>query len=165
MSDSLWSHELQRARLSCPSLSPRVCSNSQPLSYWCHPTISSSVTHFSYPQFFPASESCPVSQLFTSGGQSFGALASVLPMTIQGWFPLGLTGLKSLQPKGLQEFWSKVSSPAPQFESINSSALGLLYGPTLTSRHDYWKKSQLWLYRPLSAKRCHCFLIDSLGLS
>ena len=92
---SMWSHELQHARLPCLSLSPKVCSNSCPLNWWCHPTISSSVAPFSScPQSFPASGSFPMSKLFASGGQSIGASASasVLPMNIQGWFPLGLTG-------------------------------------------------------------------------
>ena len=80
-------------RFPCPSLSPGACSHSCPLTLWCHPTVSSFVAHFfSCPQSFPASGSFPVSQLLTSGGQSTGAsdLASVLPMNIQGWFPLGL---------------------------------------------------------------------------
>ena len=86
--DSLWPHGLQHARLPCLSLSPRVCSNSCPLSQWCHPTISSSVVPFSScPQPFPASGSYPMSRLFTSGGRSIGASASVLTMTIQGWLP------------------------------------------------------------------------------
>ena len=91
---------------------------------------------FSNPQSFPASGSFPMSQLFTAGGQSIGAsaLSSVLLMNIQDWFPLGLIGLISLLPKDSQE-----SSPAPQFKSINASVLSLLYGPTLTSVHDYWK--------------------------
>ena len=90
-------HGLQHARL--PLLSPGVCSNTCPLSQWCHPTI----THFSCPQPFPASVSFPMSRLFISGGQSIGisASASVLPMNIQGWFPLGLTGLISLLFKEL----------------------------------------------------------------
>ena len=124
------------AKLPCPSLSPRVYSNSCPLSQWCHPTISSSVTYFSFcPQSFPASESFPMSQLFTSGGQSIGASASasVLPMNIQSWLPFGLTGLISLQSKGLKFY------PTPQFKSINSSVRSLLYGPALTSIQDYWK--------------------------
>ena len=98
MSDSLQSHGPQNARLPCPSPSPRVYSNSCPLSWWCHPTISSSVVPFSSClQSFPASGSFPMSQLFTSGSQSIGASASalVLPMNIQGWFALGLTGLLS----------------------------------------------------------------------
>ena len=92
-------HELQLVKLPCPSLSLGVCSSSCPLSQWCHPTIASSVIPFSSClQSFSASGSFPVNQLFTSGGQSIGASASasVLPMNIQGWFPLGLTGLISL---------------------------------------------------------------------
>ena len=97
MSNSLRPHELQHARPPCPSPSPGVCSNSCPLSWWCHPTISSSVVPFSsHPQSFLVSGSFQMSQLFASGGQSIGALASVLPMNIQGWFLLGLTGLISL---------------------------------------------------------------------
>ena len=92
----LWPHWLQHARLPCPSLSLRVCSNSSPLSQWCHPTISFSVTPFSScPQSFPVSGSFPMSRLFTSGGQSIGTSPSVLPMNIQDWFLLGLTGLIS----------------------------------------------------------------------
>ena len=105
MNDSLWHHGLQHTRLLCPSPSHRVCSNSCPLSRWCHPTISPSVIPFSSCfQSFPASGSFPMSQLFTSGGQSIGASASalVLPVSIQGWFPLGLTGWISLQSKGLK---------------------------------------------------------------
>ena len=113
----------------------RVFSNTCPLSQWCHPTISYSVAHFSScPCSFPALGAFPVSQLFASGGQSIGTSASVLPMTILGWFRLGLTGLISLQSKELSG-----SSPVPQFESINSLTLSLLYGPTFTSMHDYWK--------------------------
>ena len=100
------------------SLFPWVCSNSRVLSQWCHPTISSSVTSsFFCPQSFPASGSFLISQLFALGGQIIGAsaLASVLPMNIQNWFPLRLTGLISLLSKDSQE-----SSPAPQLESINS---------------------------------------------
>ena len=115
------------------SPTPRACSNSCPLSWWCHPTISSSVVPFtSHLQSFPGSGSFPVSQSFTSSSQSIGVSvpASVLPMNIQGWFPLGLTGLISLQSKGPQK-----SFPTPQFKSINS----LMLSPILTSIHDYWK--------------------------
>ena len=111
MSSSLQPHELQHTRLPCPSLSPWVCSNSCPLSQWCHPTTSSSVVPFpSSLQFFPASESFP-SQLFTSGGQNIRAstLASVLPMDIQGWLSLRLTGLVSLQSKGLSKVYFRLS--------------------------------------------------------
>ena len=139
-SNSLWPHELQHARLPCPSPTPGACSNSCPSSWWCHPSISSSVTAFSScPQSFPASGSFPVSWLFVSGGQSIGvsASASFFPMNIQGWFPLGLTGLISLQSKGLSR-----TSAAPCFKNIDFSALALrlvFYGPPLTSVHDYGK--------------------------
>ena len=96
--DFLWPHWLQHTRLACPSPTPRVCSNSCPLSRWCHPTISCSAFPFSSClQSFPASGSFPMSHFFASGGQSIGvwASASVLPMNIQYWFPLGLTGLIS----------------------------------------------------------------------
>ena len=102
MSDSWRPHGLQHARLPCPSPFPRVSSNSCLLSQWCHPTISSSVVPFSSClQFFPASGCFLMSRFFALGGQSFGASASVLPMNIQGWFPLGLTSLISLQSKRL----------------------------------------------------------------
>ena len=109
VSDSLWPYGLQHARLPCPSPSPGACSNSCPLSQWCYPTISSSVIPFSScSQSFPASGSFLMSQLFASGDQSIGASASalVLLMNIQGWFPLGLTGLISLQSKGLSRVFS-----------------------------------------------------------
>ena len=109
MSDSLPPHGLQHTRLPCPSPTPGACSNSCPSSWWCHPTISFSVALFSsYPQPFPASVSFSVSQLFPSGGQSTGASASasVLPMNIQGWFPLGWTGWISLLSKGLSRVFS-----------------------------------------------------------
>ena len=102
MSNSLWPHGLQHARLPYSSPSPGVCSNSCPLSRWCHPTISSSDAPFSScPQSFPALGSFPVSQLFPSGGQSTGASASVLSVNIQDWSPLGLAGLISLLSTGL----------------------------------------------------------------
>ena len=122
---------LQDYRLPGPPLSPRVCSHSCPLSQGCRPTIPSSAALFSFcPSSFLASGSLLMSRLFTSGGQSIGASisASVLPVNIQVRFPLGWTGLISLLSKGLSE-----SSPAPQFENINSPVLSLLYGLTLTS--------------------------------
>ena len=114
----LWPHRLQHTRLRCPSLSPRVCTNSCPLSRWCHPTISSSAAPFSFNlQSFPASGSFPMNQLFTSGGQSIGASASALflPRNIQGWFPLGLTSLISLLPKGLSRVFSSTKIEKHQF--------------------------------------------------
>ena len=104
MSDCLRSHGLQHARLPCPSPTPRVYSNSCPYSWWCHPTISSSVVPFSSClRSFPASGFFQMSQFFTSGGQNIGvsASASVLSLCFQDWFPLGLTGFISLLPKGL----------------------------------------------------------------
>ena len=102
MSDHLQLHGLQHTRLLCSQLSPRDFSNSCPLSWWCYLPISFSVFPFSFClQSFPASGSFPMSQLFASSGLSIGASASVLPMNIQDWFPLGLTGLISLQSKGL----------------------------------------------------------------
>ena len=103
-SNSLWPHGLQHTRLPCPSPTPRTCSDSCPSNGWCHPTISSSVIPFSSClQSFPALGSFPISQFFASGGQSIGASASesVFPVNIQDWFPLGLTGLISLQSKRL----------------------------------------------------------------
>ena len=124
-------------RFPCPSPTPGACSNSCPSSRWCYPTISFSVIPFSsHPQSFPSPGSFPVSQFFPSGGQSIGvsASASVSPMNIQDWFPLGWTGWISLQSPGLSRVFS-----TPQFKSINSSALSFLYSPTLTSIHDYWR--------------------------
>ena len=118
MSDSLWPHGLQHARLPCPSLSPRVCSNSCPLSRWRHPIISSSVLPFSSgPQSFPASGFFSMSQLFVLVGRSIraSASASVLPVNIWGWFPLGLTGLISLQSKGLSRVFSNTTVQKHQF--------------------------------------------------
>ena len=133
MSDCLWPHGLQHARPPCPSPTPRVYSNSCPLSQWCHPTVSSSVVPFSScPQSFPASRSFQMSQLLASGGQSIrvSASASVLPMNIQDWFPLGWTGWISLQSKGLSRVFSNTT-----VQSITSSTLSFLYSPTLTFIH------------------------------
>ena len=114
----LWPYGLQHTRLPCPSPSPRACSNSCPLSWWCHPTISSSVVpSSSCLQSFPASRSFPMSQLFTSDSQSIGASASasVLPMNIQGWFPLELTDFIFLQSKGLSRVFSSTTIRRHQF--------------------------------------------------
>ena len=135
--DSLRPHDPKHARPSCPSPIVGVYSNPSPISWWCHPTISSSVIPFSsYPQPFPASGSFQMSQLFASGGQSIGVSAStsVHPVNTQDWSPSEWTDWISSQSE---------SSPTPQFKSINSSALGLLCGPTLTSIHDHWKNHSL----------------------
>ena len=137
VSDSLWPHALQHARLLCSSPTPQACSNSCPSSWWCHPTISSSVISFSSClQSFPASGSFPMSQFFARGGQSVGVSASVsvLPMNIQDWFPLVWLVGSPCSPRDSQE-----SSSTPQFKSINSLALTFLYGPTFISMHDSWK--------------------------
>ena len=136
VSDSLWPHRLQHARLPCPSPTPGACTNSCPSSRWCHPTISSCVVPFSSClQSFPASGSFQMSQFFTSGGQNIeiSASASVLPLNIQDWFPLGLTGWISSLSKGLSRVFSNTT-----VQSINSLVLSFLHGPTLTSIHDYW---------------------------
>ena len=134
---TLWHHGLRHTRLPCPSLSPRVCSNSCPLSRWFHSTVSSSVVPFSSClQSFPASGSFPVSCFLASSGQRIGvsASASALPVNTQDWSPLGWTGWISLQSKGLSRVFSSTT-----VQSINSSVLSFLCSPTLTSVHDYWK--------------------------
>ena len=118
MSNSLWPHGLYYTMLPCLSPTPRTSSNSCPLSQWCHPTISSSVSPFSSClQSFPASGSFPMSLLFTSGGQSIGVSASVsvLPMKFQDWFPIGWTGWISLQSKGLSRVFSNTTVQKHQF--------------------------------------------------
>ena len=115
MPNSLWAHEPQHARPPCPSSTPRVYPNPCPSSWWCHPTISSSVVPFSCPQSFPGS--FQMSPFFASGGQSIGVSAStsVLPMNTQDWSPLGLTGLISLQSMGLSRVFSNTIIQKHQF--------------------------------------------------
>ena len=133
VSNSLRPQGLQHAGLLFPSPSPGVCSNSRPLTQRCYLTISSFTTTLSFfLQSFPASGTSPKSWLFLSGGQSIGTSAPVLPMNIQGWFPLGLTVLLSLLPTGLSRVFSSTT-----IQSISSLASHFLYGPTLTSVHDY----------------------------
>ena len=156
MSDFLWPHGLQQARPSCPSPSPRVGPSSCPLHRWCYPTISSSVSLFSFsPQSYPASGSFPMSWFFTSGGQSIGASASasVLPVSIQGWFPLGLTGLISLQST-----W-----PSRVFFSNNLKASILWCSVFFMVQHSHLyvatgKTIALTIWTFVS-KWCLCFLI------
>ena len=131
MSDSLRPRESQHARPPCPSSSPRVHSDSRPLSPWCHPAILSSVIPFSSClQSFPAPGSFQMSQLFTSGGQSIrvSTSTSVLPMNTQDWFPLGWTGWISLQSKGLSRVFSNTT-----VQNINFLVLSFLCSPTLTN--------------------------------
>ena len=137
VSDSLRPYRLQHASPPCPSPTPRALSNSCPSSWWCHQTISSSVIPLSSClQSFLASGSFPRSQFFASGGQSIrvSASASVLPMNIQDWFPLGLTSWISLQSKGLSRVFSNSTVQKHQFFGTQPSS-----HPTLTSIHDYWK--------------------------
>ena len=125
MSNILWPHELQHARPPCSTQTPRVHSNSRPSSRWCHPAISSSVIPFSScPQSLPASESFPMSQLFTRGGQSTGisALASFLPKNTQDWSPLEWTVWISLQSKGLSRVFSNITVQKHQFFSTQLSS-------------------------------------------
>ena len=132
---TLW---LQHARPLCPSPSPEVCPSKCPLHWWCHPTISSSDTLFFCSQSFPASGTFPTSRRFVSDDQNPGASASVLPMSIQGWLSLRLTGLISLLSRGLWEY-----SLASQFKGINSLAFCLLHCPALTTECDHWEDHSL----------------------
>ena len=161
MSDSLRPHESQHARPSCPSPTPRVHSDSRRSSQWCHPAISSSVVPFSScPQSLPASESFPMSQLYTWGGQSTGvsALASFLPKKSQGWSPSEWTGWISLQSKGLASVFSNTTVQKHQFFGAQLSSQS-------NSQIHTWllEKLQPWLGRPLLAKWCLCFWICYLG--
>ena len=162
MSNILWPHGLQHARLPCPSLTLWACSNSHPSRQWCHPTISSSVVPFSSClQSFPASRSFPMRQFFASGGRSIGASVSVsaLPINIQGWFPLGLTGLTSLLSKGFQSLLQNHSSKASiiwcsAFFMSNSHICTWLLEKPLTL--------SVWTF---FSKWCLCFLMGCLGFS
>ena len=145
--DTLRPHGLQHTRPPCPSQMPGAYSDSCLLSQWCHPTISSSVIPFSSClQSFPASGSFPMNQFFTSGGQSIGVStsASVLPMNIQDWFPLGWTGWISLQSKGLSRVFSNTTVQKHQFFSAQLSLWS-------NSHIHTWlqEKPQLWLDGPL----------------
>ena len=147
-------HGAQHPRIPCASLSHWVCSNSHPLSWWHYPTISSSVTPCSFcPQSFPASGSFPMSQLFALGGLSIGASASVLPMSIQGLFPLGLIGLISLLSKGLLRVFSSTTICKHEFFGAQPSLWS-------NSHIHNWllEKPGLWLAGPVLAKWCLCFV-------
>ena len=141
LSSCLQPHGLQHTNLPYSSLSPRVCSDPCPLSQWCYLTITSSASPFSFwLHSFPTSGSFLMSWLFTSGGQSIRASASitVLPMNIQVLFPWGLTGLIFLQSKGLPRVLSNTTA-----QKHHSSVFSFLYSPTLTSIHDHWKNHSL----------------------
>ena len=150
MSDSLQPHGLQHTRLPCPSLPPRVCSNSCPLSWWCPLTISCRAVLFSFSlQSFPAWGSLQMSQFFASGDQSIGtsASASVLPMNVQGWFPLGLTGLMSLQSKRLSRVFSNTTVEKHQF----FTAQPFLWSSS--HRHTWLLEKQVFDYMELCQQR------------
>ena len=170
MSNSLWPHGLQHTRPPCPSPTPGVYPNSCPLSWWCHPTISSSVVLFSScPQYFPASGSFKMSQLFASGGQSIGVSVStsVLPMNTQDWSPLEWTGWISLQSKGLSRFFSKHQFFDVQFSSVQLlSCVWLFVTPWIPARqaslsitnshfgllsHVHWVSDAIQPSHPLSS--------------
>ena len=170
MPDSLWLNGLQHARLPCPSPTPRAYSNSCPLHWWCHPTISSSVVPFSFHlHSFPASGSFPLRQFFTSGGQSTGvsASASALPMNIQDLFPLGLTGWVALLSKGLSRVFSSTTVQKHQFFSAQLSLWSnshihtrLLEKTIALTRHIFVGKVMSLLFFFYL-----CFLICYLGWS
>ena len=149
VSDTLRPHGLQHTRPPCPSPAPRVYSNSCPSSQWCHLTISSSVIPFSCLQSFPASRSFQVSQFFTSGGQRIGASASasVIPMNIKDWFPLGWTGWISLQSKGLSRVFCNTTGQKHQFFSAQLSLKSNSHIHT-----QLLEKPLLWLDGHLLAK-------------
>ena len=141
MSKSLWPHGLQHTRLPCLSPTPGACSNSCPLSQWCHPTIILCCSLLLLPLIFPSIRVFNNESVLRIRWPEYWSVtsASVLPMNIQDWFPKGNVFLKdwlvwSCSPRDSQE-----SSPTPQFKSINSLALSFLYSPILTSIHDYWK--------------------------
>ena len=175
MSNCLQPHGLQYARLPCPSSTPGAYSNSRPLSWWCHPTISSSVVPFSSClQSFPASGSFQISQFFTSGGQNIGVSVStsVLPMNIQDWFPLGLTGWISLQSKGLWWVFSNTTVQKHQFYGAqpslrsNSHIRNMITGKTIAfTRWTFVGKVMSLLFNMLSRfviaflPRSRCLLI------
>ena len=162
VSNSLWPHGLQHARLPSHSLSSGVCSNSYPLSQWYHPTNSSSVAPFSiHPQCFPASGSSPMNQPFTSDGQSYWSFSFIISPSNEylGLIYFGLTGLISLRSRGLSRVFSSTTIWKHQFFSTQ---------PSLWSNSHICTgllgKLYLWLYRPLLAKWYLCFLICCLGL-
>ena len=155
-SDSLQPYGLQHTRPLCPSPSPKVCPSWCPLHQWCHPPISSSDALLSFcPQSFPASGTFPMSQLFASGDQTTGASASVLPMSIQDWFPWRLTGLNSFLSKGLLGVIPSTTVRRHQFFGALPSLWSSLH-------KQMWPlgRPQPWLYRHLLAEWCLCFSVQ-----
>ena len=154
---------LQHARFLCPPLSPRICSDSCPLSQWCHLTSSSSAAPFSFClQSFPASGSFPVSRLFASDGCGIGISASILPMNIQGWFPLGLTGLISSQSKEFSRVFSSTTVWKHQFFTAQPSlwsnshiCKGQTLSPKFIFRPSALPRSFTWISVELSVSFCY----------
>ena len=144
----LWPHGPQHARFLCPSLSPGACSNSCPFSWWCHPTISSSVTLCSCPQYFPASRVFSNELALSIRWPKYWSFSINPSNEHSGLFSFRIDWLDLLSVHGTL----KETSLIPQFKSINSSALSFLYGPTLTSIHDYWENHKLWLDGTFLAK-------------
>ena len=162
MSDSLWPHGLQLTRPPCPSPPPRVCPSSCSLHQWCHPATLSSDALFSFcPQSFPASGTFLISYLFASDTQNTGASASasVIPVNIQGWSPLRLTGLIILLSKGLSGAFSSTTVRRHHY-------FGILTFLQSSSHNRMWPvgRPQPWLYRPLSTEWCLFFSTYCLGL-
>ena len=157
MSNSLQPYELQHARPPCPSPTPGVYPNSCPLSWWCHPTTSSSVIPFSCLQSFLASGSFPMSRFFASGSQSIGASASasVLPMNIQDWFPLGLTGWISLPSMGLSRVFSNTTVQKHQILRCSAFFMAQLSHPYMTTGRTIALARQTFIGKVMSL----CFLI------
>ena len=160
MSDSLWSHRLQHTQLPCPSQSPRVFSDSCPLSWWCYLVISSSASLFFCLQYFVISGSFPMSQLFPSGGQSIGASASILLINLQCWFSLELNGLISLLSKELSKSLLQHNNSKAWIFQCSAFFMVQLSYPYMTT-----EKITAWLHRPLTAKWGLFFLILCLALS
>ena len=159
MSNSLWSHGLQHIRFPCPSLSPRVCSKYCPLNWWFYPTILSSVVPFSCLQSFPASGSFPVNQLFPSDGQSIRTSVSVLPMSVQGWFPLGLTNLIPLLSRQLSRIFSSTTVQKHQFFRAQLPLWSKLSHPYMTTGKTIalYRRTFIGKVMSLFLKCCLCW--------
>ena len=160
MSDSLWAHGLQHTRLPCPSLSPGVCSNSCSLTQWCHTAISSSAAPFPFAFSLPGHQGSSTKLILQIRWPKYWASASVLPMNIKHRFPVGLTCLISLWSKEFSRVSSSTTVQKHQFFSTQPSLWSNSYIHTWLLEKPYF-----WLYKPLLAKWCLCFLIHCLGLS
>ena len=165
MSESYWRHRLQRARLPCPLPSPRICPSSCPLNWWCHPTISSSVSLFFFClQSFPASGSFPMSQLFTLGGQCIGASASVLLKSVWSWFLLRLTGFDLLGAQGtLKSLVQHHSLKALVFSTLSSLLSAQLLHVYMTTGKSIALTIQTSVTKVMSLLLTHCLGLSELS--